>query len=100
MKVFMDRGIDFIIRKTLFDEYDIDLNNSKTLSENSEATKYAKDAILKVQKSTDNFEDIWYAICSKCDHPDNPVKDMIGEDMIPYLKSIYGDKIAEIILEF
>ena len=95
----MDRGIDFVIRKTLFDEYDIDLKNSITLSENSEATKYAKDAILKVQKSTDNFEDFWYAICSKCDHLDNPINDMIGHDMMPYLKSIYGDKIEEIILE-
>ena len=34
----MDRGIDFVIRKTLFDEFNIDFKNSITLSENREAT--------------------------------------------------------------
>ena len=42
----MDKGIDFVIRKLLSEEYDIVLNTDSSLSEDGKATKYAKDIIF------------------------------------------------------
>ena len=93
----MDKGIDFVIRKLLLEEYDIVLNTDSSLSEDGKATKYAKDIILEVQSSLNDFEDFWYGIAGKCDHPDNPIRDMMGEDIIPFLKSIYGNQVEDIV---